>query len=295
MQNARLVSGVSMSRWLDSRLKFHNKQIDLLRGIRVSTDQNLSPKQAALAAVDRIYREYEGEQISLLLSGGADSQAMLISWVESGRPFKAYHVSYMDENLHDRETFTLAKHLNVEIEIVYFDVKKFYATEYEQYVTAYRCASPHICVHMAFCSLIPGIKVFSGTPAHPASLGLSNTIYALARYAEQHGDVVPFFFSSTPEIICSFSKAYKNSDVKEYYQRKIDVYHTSGFNVIPQEAKKSGFEKIREYYETALNNLSEKEKALYRSKYPSNWNFDHLFRHRYNELYPNYTPAVVIL
>ncbi len=282
--------------WIDPRLNLHDANIDLLPGIRIRNPIVPVP-DACNHAVNRIVSAYPNQQYSLMLSGGIDSQAMLIAWVNNGVPFKAYHVHYPGFNEHDREVFQLANTLGVEISIVEFDVLSFYYTEYLSYVDAYRCGSPQICVHMAFASMIPGIKIFSGTPAVRDSLMLDNTIYGLARYAEFSGDsVVPLFFSSTPEIITSFYNAFEEFNIAgDFYQTKVKMLNAHGFDVVPQPQKITGFEKIKMYFDLMDISISDSDRARYIKKFGSNRNFDHLLRHPNLERLNNHYRAAVII
>lgn len=258
------------------------------------------PLNAAIDAVNKIAQNFP-PPYNLLVSGGVDSQCTILSWVKSGIPFKITHYSYNGQNAHDTETLLqFCEQNNLDVQIENFDVDNFLnSSEYIELAKKYDVASPHILTYIKLASLHEDTVVMSGnfiTNTSGLSAGINYTILGLDRFRLiSKSNFIPFFFLYTPELAFAF----QDTDIKNQndlikrgmddiiYANKCKTYIDSGFNVIPQKSKMTGFEKIKISYDTAhVPRALVIKYRLEKSKRP----FDFLYRYalydhigRYNE------------
>ena len=235
---------------------------------------------------------------TLFVSGGLDSQAMLYAWKKAGVEFKAVHVDYMGFNSHDYlECAEFCKVNDIDLEIKQFDILHFLENELEAYATKYQCASPQICTHMAFSTLVPdGTVVFSGNLLMLDLFPLDNTIFGLQRYAEiEQRNMIPFFLLQNEQVAkASIAQSISIDTPNGSYAAKCKLYQSLGIPVIPQVAKQTGFEKLKEYYDQFASRVSTIDKLKY-SHLPSKRVFDQLFRNKYLVKFRNhYSPALIV-
>lgn len=243
---------------------------------------SISALEAAHFNVDYIRKNYSAPYY-IFLSGGVDSQAMLWAWHTSNADFIPVSITYnKDLNFHDLDNLKLFSQLhNIKINYFDFDVINFLESEFESYSEKYRCGSPHICTYIKMSEIIKdGTVIFSGDMLNPNSpVFPDRNNWGLYRYADCTGrSFVPYFFIETIEMAWSFQHFFKNKG-------KYDVYQKNGFPVIPQNSKITGFEKIKEYYDTKSINIPPIEKLKKIPGQGSNRNFDILFRNRYEYKY----------
>lgn len=261
--------------------------------VPLGCNKNITALDAAIYTVEYIVNNYPAPY-TLCLSGGVDSQAMLYSWLISGKKFETFSAVYNNGwNLHDLECLDkFSKIYNVNINYVDVDVLNFLFQEYSNYAEQYRCGSPHICTHMKFVDIINhGTVIFSGEPTNRHAFVPRNN-FGLYKYATKtNKNTVPWFFLETPEIY--FGLKYDNTVLKrprdvsnKDYSFKVWHYHTSGFPVISQEKKLTGFEKIKDYFDENYSHLvTIKDKLTKNPSQGSTRTFDLLFRNKYEHKY----------
>lgn len=241
----------------------------------------------SIIAVRDIVAKYPGPY-TLMLSGGVDSQAMLWAWHLSGIPFEAVSFRFENDfNIHDVETierFIECTQIPIKIQVKYLDVIDFLENSLPEYSDKYECSSPQICTHMRMCEEITeGTIVFSGnfamTPSRNGPM-LSYAILGIQRYAQRTGkSIIPFFFLHTKELAYSFIK-FDDVGLTDSYEMKVNMYRAAGFPVMKQKEKYTGFEKIKDYYDSQKDRVSIKTRLKFAGK-PSTRNFDLLFRYPY--------------
>jgi hypothetical protein len=244
------------------------------------------PIDSAKFTVEHIIKNYPSPY-TLLASGGIDSQAMIWSWLISKKEFSVISAKYNhDLNNHDLQTLTeFSQKYSINVQFIDFDLFKFLENELDSYANRYRCSSPQICAYMKIADTIQnGTVIFSGNFLYPTGAPLINTTLGLFNYSKDSGrDAVPFFFLETPELAYSFIPVLKKINIHDEYLEKTLTYQESGFPVIPQEQKYTGFELVKDYYDTNFSHLViDKHKLLY-SANKSSRVFDILYRRPYEK------------
>lgn len=247
--------------------------------------EKIRPVNAAVIAVNRIVSEYPSPYV-LMCSGGIDSQTMIWAWVLSGQEFTVASVRYKidDQVYNDHDLVQLemfCKQHSISIEYLDFDITNFLETRLKEVSDEYDCDSPQICTHMAMSEMIEqGTIMFSGNFLSRSGVGLNYTLLGQDRYAKkvstEHRKIIPSFLAHDSDFSSSFLK-YHDS-LHTIYPDKVAVLHNTGFPVIPQLAKYTGFEKIKDYYDLKNLAISAKDRIKY-SMYPSKRAFDLYFRY----------------
>ena len=270
--------------------------------INTAEDSKLDCLESLVAYVHRISDTYPSP-FTLFVSGGIDSQAMLYVWKLSGVPFNAVHIRYDGFNDHDiDECKQFCEREQIELAYLDFDIVDFLENRLDYYATAYQCASPQLCTHMAFSELVKeGTKIFSGNIPYPGKLAIDNTIFGLQRYATiSKSSIIPFFLMSDASVAKASVLRLKANDDKldpftsATYLFKCDWYKVLGIPVIPQSNKLTGFERLKDYYDAFGDRVTPKMKLAH-SSLPSKRVFDQLFRNKYLIKFKNhYTPIFLI-
>lgn len=247
--------------------------------------------QNALATVRHISKNYP-PPYEIFASGGVDSQAVIYAWIASGKAFNVNCCVFNDQlNHHDYTTLIrLSEILNFDIVFHELDVLKFLSDEYPDYAETYKCGSPHVCAHMKMSEFVNnGTVIFSGDP------GFGGQPYTpdanrmgLYRYAQQTGrDFVPFFFLETPEI------AWGMGGINHANESKANKYQNRNFIVIEPESKFTGFEKVKDLYDSKYSHLvTDYDRNTRLSWQSSNRTFDLLLRNKYEFKYHSESTAV---
>lgn len=274
--------------WMSFEQDAHNYTIKVAKK---DNNQILYGLDAAHFTIDYITKNYPAPY-TLCLSGGVDSQAMLYAWHTSGKSYNTMSVIYnVDMNLHDLQTLDeFSTQHSIKINYVDFDLLNFYQTDYLDYVHQYKCGSPHFCTFMKFSELVKeGTVLFSGNPLIKNNYRFFGTNeLGLYRYGQISGrNIVAGFFLETKEIAYSFQTPNLFSDeTKGHIARsKIESYRYSGYPVISQKEKITGFEKIKDYYDANYSHLVTTKDKLYRGYNGSMRTYDLLLRNKYERLY----------
>ena len=249
-----------------------------------ATMRNMVPLAASYFTIQHIIKNYP-PPYTLMLSGGIDSQAMLYSWLISGEKFQTRVVRYND-GLNDFDLVEIAefaKQHKVELTYFDFDLLNFLDCEYDKWANKYKCTSPQICTHMKICEDLPGTAIFSGNFAAPGKLFVDDAIMGIYRYSLDK-PVVPFFFLETPELAYSLLPTIKHLNYgDEGFNDKTYAYHLAGFPVIGQPAKQTGFEKVKDLYDSTHKHLVTIRMRLEFANKPSRRVFDLLLRYPYEK------------
>ena len=220
----------------------------------------------------------------LMVSGGIDSQALLWCWLNSNVPFVPVSVRYIgapeykevlnEHDLEELEKFSLKHKIN--IKYIDFDIVKFLENELNEYAIKYQCTSPQICSHMKMSELVDGgTTIFSGN--FILGFHYTYTILGLKRYADSsERSCIPFFFLHDKKL----AGLRNRNDYGEGYDGKVEFYRDLGIPVIPQNDKQTGFEIIKDYYDTRTDLVVTATEKLQFMNMPSKRKFDLLFRYR---------------
>lgn len=275
-----------------------DKDFDYSKGIFSLTYQRSNPSikalEAAVETVNYICQNYPAPY-TLMLSGGVDSQAMLYAWIKSKQKFETFSAIYTDNiNLFDVVTIQeFADRYGIKINYVNFDVVNFLETEHKIYSDKYICGSPHFTTYMKLSDLVGhGTTIFSGSFIIRGRIQYfwSRNELGLLHYAILgKKNCVPFFFNETQNLTYAFRHNGLPDVVNDYYN-KVTMYQYNNFPVIPQADKFSGFEKLKERYDTIEHPLLESLKSdiLAKTGNPSRRNFDLLYRNKFEAKFKNH-------
>lgn len=251
-------------------------------------EQHRSCLDIAIESARHIY-ETMPKPISLLLSGGVDSQAMAYAFKLAGVPFDAYYARYPN-GLNDIEldTFSFYRDHDIKVEIVDVDIVDFHHNELLDWAHRYQNNSPHFLSHMKIASQFPGTILMSGCAVLPYGIGNINwSGFGLERYSRISGQpIIGFFLSYDPRLFWEFYNMQIERDVEKMttYEYKVIAYQKGGFPVIPQVAKIHGFERFKEECDSIAVDV--KTRFRYRNK-DSARAYDLLFRYPLEDAIPH--------
>lgn len=110
---------------------------------------------------------YPNEELTLLFSGGSESEMVLRAFLEIGYTPKVVIVRYKDDiNLYDvAHAVVIAESLGVAYSILDFDVKRFLENGAAEVAEIAGIDRPRMLPQLAFCDLVDGIPIMgSGDP-----------------------------------------------------------------------------------------------------------------------------------
>jgi len=264
-----------------------SQTFDPLTPYHVDTTNLIKSNKSLLEISTRVIHEITEKYpppYHLMLSGGMDSQIMLWCWLNSGIDFHPVSVKYTGAseykeilNEHDLvELDEFSKNHNVQIDYKYFDIVNFLENDLENYAIRYQCTSPQICAHMCMSEMIiDGTIIFSGN--FVSDTEYTYTILGLKRYADHSNkSIIPFFLLHDPEI-AGLRFTDTGRPTNNGYSRKINHYIELGAPVIPQPKKQTGFEVIKDYYDTRTDLIVTPKIRIKYASMPSKRKFDLLF------------------
>ncbi|MBC7465174.1 MAG: hypothetical protein H7256_04220 [Bdellovibrio sp.] len=222
--------------------------------------------EEAVIAAKKIHQLAGAKKINLCVSGGIDSEVMLISFLEAKIPFEATILKFKDD-LNDFDIFNViefCQQRNIETTLLELDVLNFFETkQHLEYGKKYRCQSPQIAVHLWLLDQVQGFPIMSGNFIYPQPIdggvfyvGLPGDLHCTYfRYFEtNHKAGIPWFLIYTPELNQSFlntplvkdqATRTPENQIPFTYLVKCEIYNQAGFDVKPRPDKFTGFEKIR--------------------------------------------------
>lgn len=277
--------------WGQSMSKIPSTTAPMIMDFSVISENTEILIDVTIAAIHQIAIDYPAP-FTLMVSGGVDSQAMLYAWLKSNVPFRILSVVYVDRNgipmnTHDLETLkTFTSLHSLKVEYKTFSILDFIENELVNYVIAHQCTSPQICTHMRISEMVDsGTLLFSGN-IYNGSPNMNYTIFGMHRYMVNTGrSIIPFFFIHDPKMVGAFyhfqltyvDNLTNPSD--SVYAKKCNKIKLAGFEVIPQDYKMTGFEKVKEYYDNKPELINTQDKLEF-AKFPSKRIFD--LRYRYS-------------
>lgn len=229
-----------------------------------------------------------GTNPALCLSGGVDSQAMVFCWLEAGLKFEVVTLVFNNDlNSHDIETaYQFCKLYNIPLKEVHINVTQFLNRENVEYALKYKSASPHFNVHYKFFNILKE-QGYTGACCGGVALwkdndswgnNLRRNIFNFINYSNiSEFPVQGSFLSYYPKLTWAISLLTRPLDVrvkhemgnhifKGYeairYKNKTEGYTRSGIRVIPQQLAYTGFEKVKDYYESITGDGWEFEKRF---------------------------------
>lgn len=207
---------------------------------------------------------YQGKKFGLMFSGGSESELLARVYKEIGKEFKAYIFRYeKDINLYDVSyAVTIAEQLNIEYQIVDFNLEKFYATDAERVSELAQVDRPRALPQLKFLDYIDEIPIAGASdptwyrPNNDYTtkcewlmrdwehdVGWSKYLTAINRPG------ILEWFKWTPEIVIGFTKMHWFSDLinDRIYGKlgtnstKLQGYQEAYPDMIPR-IKKTGLE-----------------------------------------------------
>jgi len=238
-----------------------------------------------------------GDRPALCFSGGIDSQAMLLSFLEAGIDCEVFLMRFnKDFNSMDTDHAMLfAKQHGIELKIFDIDIVRYLTFDLYNDADLYQCSSPQFLTHYKLydhireygCTGIAAAgnvfsKFIDGWGAAPSA-----TQYNYIKYSEVHNfPVIGSFLLHDPKVCWSHGLVTPMADVSSVtgpnsethyltayqirYLSKVAGYHNAGLEVIPQETKYTGFEKLKDFFA---------------QKFSNGWAFENQFRHPLEKKY----------
>ena len=234
-----------------------------------------------------------GDNPVICLSGGIDSQTLLYIWNEQQIPFTAvtfdFGNGFNSQELSDAQRF--AEYLNIPLKIIKLDVMRFLLRDLKDFSKKYNIFSPQFAVHAYFLDTIRNLG-YTGALFGGNGLLLTDTSLDFRVTDAQLLDIEKYSSTTKFPVIHSFLSFDKNlcislamlTSIIDYdlnpenpivkttfdpstkalrpnievspisrYESKINSYKKLGCKLIPQDRKKTGFEEIKNYY-NSLNN-----------------------------------------
>lgn len=303
-------------RWLRKLLpfeSFYNDWLDISGMIKANGKDhivNLDPNFfQTLKFDDTSLKEYRiesatscsemlGNKPALCFSGGVDSQAMLLAWIEAKLSFDTYILRFNNQlNIQDYDhAINFCTMNNMPYKVIDFDILKFLSRDNYNLGIKYKSGSPHFNVHYKLVELLremghTGVCFGGLTPTKNLSdWGKNFDKNAFHYVGIQDLFEIPVqgsFLSFHPKLswaITLLTKSFdeehtvENSRTAKDFLRLIDIryplkvngYIRSGFNVIPQPTKYTGFELVKKYYEQLTGD---------------GWTFEKRFRYPLSRMY----------
>ena len=286
-----------MDLWFDiRRARSGDRQSSLVIDFSSAQPKICHPSLAARESIKAITYNHPGPY-TLLASGGIDSQAMIYFWHASGVKFEVVHYDY-GTNCEDTATLVqFCNRLGLDFKIKKFNVESFLASsEYLHLAKKYDCVSPHILTYIKFTSLHNETCVMGGNYISNNNTPINWTILGLDRFRQiDKHNFVPFFLMSSPDLAYSFLQ--KEIDLqREYgtsvqlaktdeviYELKAKCYEWCGIPVLRQSKKLTGFEEIKNSYDSIRIDARTRLKWAHM---PSKRPFDLIYRYEPQDLLP---------
>jgi hypothetical protein len=260
--------------------------------IDLSTDISkpiLQPIDYAIRDANYILDVYP-KPISIFLSGGIDSQAMVDAFVRTGRVDEfdvvifEFEKEFNDYDVQWAKDF--CKNFKIKFRIERFDVVEFHEKEILDWGVRYKNNSPHILTQIKMISLLSGTTVLGGNALAKDDVGMlvgfgNYSLFGTKRFSEiEQRNVVGMFLMFSPELVYSFTDIPGELNHIE----KARKYISGGFRILVPPEKYHGFELLKDYYNQFPNRIYPNIARYYADKYKSNRIYDHLFRHPLMEI-----------
>lgn len=272
-----------------------NLSVDFFKDLKFDAD---TLKKYRIDAATRC-AETLGENPALCLSGGVDSQAMIQCWVEAKLKFDVVIGVFNDGlNEHDvNHAMQFCKKFDVPYKELNINITELLARDNFAISERYKSISPHFNTHYKIVELLSDLgytgscfggvapflrngnwgQNFSGAPFHfvkiqnelpipmqGSFLSFSPELaWAIGLQTPETNHMNNRYLLPTEQGTIDFVNAVR-------YAEKLEGYTNSGFKLIPQETKFTGFEYVKKYYE---------------KKYKDGWAFEKQFRFPIAKMY----------
>lgn len=250
--------------------------------INLEPDQidSIDPSQINNYAIQsvRLLQQELGDRPALCLSGGIDSQVMVDCFILAEATFDVVIMRFPDElNYHDiKSAVQFCESRNIDYRFIDIDVISFLNRDLMSMAERHNVSSPQFAVHFKLFEALQDLGYTSAVCGGNTLLNSSDG-WTCPTTKEQNdwrefsgksgfyvmGDFLSYYWkfslllsSNTEKSILFDSKvlgvlsSLDNYDemVAKRYTAKCSGYIASGFDIIPQETKLTGFERVKEYY-----------------------------------------------
>jgi hypothetical protein len=177
-------------------------------------------------ATARLIRDSFDEPLTVLFSGGADSEVVLRSFYEQGIPCKVAICQFANKlNLHDvGYAVECCQQLGIQFDLIPLDIEWFLDGAYWPYAEASQSRSPELCSTMWLADQVDGIPIMGSGECYLVKRIPATYVDGASPYTKTPWDLyereliagwyrhfmrtgrkaVPAFFQYTPEIMLSF-------------------------------------------------------------------------------------------
>jgi len=241
-------------------------------------------KEELIIAAKSTMETFPNSRPTVMFSGGADSEVVLRTYLSIGANPRVCIVRYEDDyNLYDISyAITICSMLDVEFEIIDFNLQKFYENEAERISEIAQIDRPRALVYCKFLEMIEDMPVIGEGDPYWVRLDddysrkgnwiyrESETFIGWYKYASYlNKPTIPQFFKWTPELVLSHTKLdWFKTLTNDGYVGKLGTNSTklTGYREIYpdmiQRTKKTGFEKIDSVIDEFEMFLQKKYKGL---------------------------------
>jgi hypothetical protein len=254
-------------------------------GLKFDSDSLLKYRVEAATSSAKIL----GHKPVLCFSGGIDSQAMVQCWQEAGIDFDTAILVFNDDlNSHDvNHARMFCEKNNITPLEININVIQYLTRDHYEQAEKYRCSSPHFTTHYKMFDVLQDMG-YTGICCGGTAFAKNETSWGPALSAAQLNyleytrinqyPIIGNFLGYDPALCWSiailtpsnefsWSAAVTESLVDNTHKRylaKVEGYIRHGFNIIPQESKFTGFEKVKNYFTNQTGD---------------GWSFEKKFRH----------------
>lgn len=237
----------------------------------------VSFKEYRIGAVEKLLPML-GSRPALCLSGGIDSQATWQCFNEAGIDIDTYVLVFKNElNKQDVDhAIKFAAYKNINLNFIEIDILNFLSRENADYSKKYKSLSPHFNTHYKLCDILKsknytGFVCGGGSPLLTADVSewMSNYSQNFLNYINysQVTDTLcqGNFLGFDPKLAWAISimtpifthekyggfmnHAERLQAEYQRYKEKVMGYKATGFDILPQHTKYTGFELVKEKLE----------------------------------------------
>lgn len=286
------------ARWgFGSQLKTFDPSLPFVMDFSGAGPTTRAPLELAQEAAWAIH-EAATEPLTIMISGGIDSQATAYAFKTAGVPARFVRARFTGGwNDHDFLTKPFYDQHGIDVEHIDLDIVAFHEFELREWASQYANHSPHFLAHLKIASMLDGHIISSGCLAAKIGktvFGLVNySGFALYRYAQaSQKNITGYFLNYDPAFVYSVANIGSQLSEGAFYETKCALYQACGFPVLPQEKKLHGFEHLKDHYDRLHVPPTERMKYMH---LPSKRPYDIVFRYGLRQLINYSDDAVLIL
>ena len=156
--------------WFDNEQYADRANMQQKFKIRYNAEiDNLLPWREEMIRAARLTREdFPGEQLTLLLSGGSESEQILRAFRIAGVDIEVVIVRYENDLNHEEVWYAteICKNLQQDYKILDFQLVKFFENDIEPILDSTQIERPRMLPQVAFADLVDGIPITGSGDQH---------------------------------------------------------------------------------------------------------------------------------